>query len=170
MDGHELAFERRFDAVFSNAALHWMTGPDRVIGGVARALRPGGRFVGEFGGMGNVAAIRTALVAVLHYEHGIETSLDEIWYFPTVEEYSEKLKRSGFSVEVAELIHRPTPASTGIVPWLRTLAAPALALLPEPQRDDAARAAARLLAPALQDSAGNWMADYVRLRFAAVLK
>ena len=66
VDGHELAFEREFDAVFSNAALHWMKrDPQEVIAGVARALRPGGRFVGEMGGHGNVAAIVTALLAVL---------------------------------------------------------------------------------------------------------
>ena len=64
-DGQALDFDRAFDAVFSNAALHWMLDPDAVIAAVHRALRPGGRFVGEFGGHGNVAAIRVAILAVL---------------------------------------------------------------------------------------------------------
>jgi SAM-dependent methyltransferase len=65
MDGEGLDFEDEFDAVFSNAALHWMRRPADVIAGVRRALRPGGRFVGEFGGHTNVAAIIVALIAVL---------------------------------------------------------------------------------------------------------
>ena len=63
-DGHALDFVQEFDAVFSNAALHWMRAPALVIAGVARALKPRGRFVGELGGHGNVAAIATAMRAV----------------------------------------------------------------------------------------------------------
>jgi SAM-dependent methyltransferase len=65
MDGHHLAVKAIFDAVFSNAALHWMKQPERVVEGIARALKPGGRFVGEFGGKGNVETIRTGLHAAL---------------------------------------------------------------------------------------------------------
>ena len=54
VDGHELHFANEFDAVFSNAALHWMPDPKGVIAGVWRALGLGGRFVAEFGGHGNV--------------------------------------------------------------------------------------------------------------------
>src|SRR5690349_15390007 len=64
-DGTKLAFKSGFDAVFSNAALHWMRDPDAVIAGVWRALRPGGRFVAECGGAGNVEQIMRALVAAL---------------------------------------------------------------------------------------------------------
>ena len=64
VDGHALPFEDEFDAVFTNAALHWMRRPELVIAGVRRALRPRGRFAGEFGGHGNVAAIATAIRAV----------------------------------------------------------------------------------------------------------
>src|SRR6266851_4421151 len=80
MDGSALAFEIEFDAVFSNAALHWMRDPDAVIAGVWRALKPGGRFVGECGGAGNVATVRGALVAVLA-RRGIDGDAASPWYF-----------------------------------------------------------------------------------------
>ncbi len=168
VDGHALAFDREFDAVFSNAAIHWMTRPAEVIAGVARALKPGGRFVAEFGGMGNVAAIRTAIIAVLA-GYGVETDLRQIWYFPTEAEHAARLEAAGFTVEEIALIPRPTPVASGMEAWLATLAAPALRLLSEGDRDEAAGRMARLLAPALQDEGGNWRADYVRIRFRAIL-
>lgn len=168
-DAHALGFEGRFDAVFSNAAMHWMTRPDSVIEGVARALRPGGRFVAEFGGMGNVAAIRTAIIAELSHSHGIEADLRDIWYFPTVAEHSARLARSGFTVEEIALIPRPTPIKAGIKAWLTTLAAPAMAKVPESERPASVERIAGLLAPALTDESGAWRADYVRLRFRARL-
>lgn len=169
-DGHALAYAAEFDAVFSNAALHWMTRPEQVIAGVARALKPGGRFVAEFGGMGNVAAIRTAIIAVLAQDHGLETDLSGIWYFPTPEAHAARLERGGFVVERIELIPRPTPISSGIEAWLATLAAPALGLLPAGERAPATGRIAALLRPALCDEDGGWRADYVRLRFSARLR
>lgn len=168
-DAHALPFESEFEAVFSNAALHWMTDPDAVFAGVARALVPGGRFAAEQGGHSNVAAIRTALVAVLA-EEGLDTTLHEIWSFPTPAEQTARLKRAGFEVESMELIPRPTPVTAGMEAWLATLAAPALALLPEARREAAKARVAALAAPALRDEAGNWTADYMRLRFLARLR
>ncbi|MEX2519387.1 MAG: class I SAM-dependent methyltransferase [Paracoccaceae bacterium] len=167
MDGHELSFDAEFDAVFSNAALHWMTRPDAVIAGAARALKPGGRFVAEQGGHGNVAAIRTAMIAVLTAE-GIETDLTEIWSFPSVPEQARRLEAAGFVVEECAIHPRPTPVKAGIEAWLTTLAAPAMALLPEPGRAAACARVAALVAPALRDGEGDWTADYTRLRFRAV--
>ncbi len=90
-DGAQLGFAREFDAVFSNAALHWMKrDPDAVIAGVARALKPGGRFAGELGGHGCVAAITVALFAVLA-RRGASGSLESPWYFPTVADYRARL-------------------------------------------------------------------------------
>ncbi|MEM7530345.1 MAG: class I SAM-dependent methyltransferase [Pseudomonadota bacterium] len=168
-DGHALRFSDAFDAVFSNAALHWMTKPDAVIAGVARALRPGGVFVGEFGGMGNVAAIRTAIIAVLQQDHEIRTTLSNIWYFPTVEEHRDRLEACGFTVEEIALIPRPTPLPTDLEGWLTTLSAPALNLLAPEDRAGAVARIAALAAPALRDASGGWRADYVRLRFRARL-
>ncbi|GMG84452.1 class I SAM-dependent methyltransferase [Paralimibaculum aggregatum] len=161
-------FEGEFDAVFSNAAMHWMTDPDAVLAGCARALRPGGRLVAEFGGHGNVAAIRTALIAVLA-GRGAATDLSEIWYFPSVAEHSRRLKAAGFAVGEIALIPRPTRVDAGAVAWLETLAAPVLARLDPQQRRPAAEEVAALLAPALRDAEGVWWADYVRLRLSARL-
>ena len=168
-DGHALDLAPEFDAVFSNAALHWMTDPDAVIAGVSRALKPGGRFVGEFGGHGNVAAIRTALSAVIEVETGVADAPASIWYFPTPAEYQARLEAAGFAVQRIALIPRPTPIPSDMAGWLETLAAPVLAELPEAQRGIVREKAQTLLRPALCDAAGNWTADYVRLRFEARL-
>lgn len=172
VDGHALdawaADQAPFDAVFSNAALHWMTDPSAVFRGVAVALRGGGRFVAEQGGFGNVAAIRTALIAALD-EAGIATDLREIWSFPTPAEQAARLTAAGFDVTEIALIPRPTPIAAGMEAWLQTLAAPALALAPEGLRDGLRARAAHLVAPAMQDEAGAWTADYMRLRFKAEL-
>jgi SAM-dependent methyltransferase len=94
-----MRFDRPFDAVFSNAALHWMTRATKVIAGVHRALRPGGRFVGEFGGFGNVAAVVTALIAVLD-RRGQDGAAAKPWYNPTAEEYAALLEAQGMRVEI----------------------------------------------------------------------
>lgn len=168
-DGHALDLSPDFDAVFSNAALHWMTDPDAVIAGVSRALKPGGRFVGEFGGHGNVAAIRTALSAVIEAEAGQKDAPASIWYFPTPAEYQARLEAAGFAVQRIALIPRPTPIPSDMAGWLETLAAPVLAGLPEARRGAVRDKAQALLRPALCDAAGNWTADYMRLRFEARL-
>jgi len=166
MDGQALSFEAEFDAVFSNAALHWMRAPDAVIAGVRRALRPGGRFVGEFGGHGNVAAITVALVAVLA-ARGADGSGAIPWYFPTADAYAGKLKSHGLLVERIELIPRPTRLPTDMAGWLETFAEPFFGRLPAGLRAAARDEVLALLAPCLRDEDGRWTADYVRLRFAA---
>lgn len=167
-DGHALAFSAMFDAVFSNAALHWMTRPDAVVAGVRRALKPGGRFVGEFGGHGNVAAVVTALIAALD-RYGLDGTTAVPWYFPTTTEYAALLTSHGFTVTSIALLPRPTLLPTGMEGWLKTFAAPFLHRLPERDRADALNAVLRMLAPSLRDRSGIWTADYVRLRFAAHL-
>ena len=167
-DGAGLSFAQEFDAVFSNAALHWMkSDPDAVVAGVARSLRPGGRFVGEFGGHGNVAAISVALLAVLA-RRGVDGRASHPWYFPTPQEYRARLERHGFAVQSIGLIPRPTPLPTGMAAWLGVFANPFLALVPLADRPALLEEAVALLEPVLCDHAGNWTADYVRLRFAAV--
>ena len=156
-----------FDAVFSNAALHWVQDQDAMMREVHRVLRPGGRFVAEMGGHGNIAAIRIALTAVLLH-HGFGDREEGVNYYPTPEGYSKRLSAHGFAVERIELIPRPTPLGEGgMEGWLRTFRRGVLESLPEPARDSVVAAATALLAPALRDEAGNWTADYVRLRFIA---
>ena len=165
-DGHALAFEREFHAVFSNAALHWMTEPDRVIDGVWRALHPGGRFVAEMGGHGNVATIRTALVEGLN-RRGHDGAAAVPWYFPTPEEQRTRLEAAGFEVLSIELIDRPTPLPGDMADWLATFAEPFTKRLSEADRAAYVEETVASLRPRLCDAQGRWSADYVRLRFHA---
>ena len=170
-NGYALTFNHEFDAVFSNAALHWMSeDPDAVVAGVGRALKPGGRFVGEMGGHGNVAAIMVGLTAVLERRGLKNAAATSPWYFPTSEAYAAKLERAGFEIDSIQLIPRPTPLPTGMEEWIKTFALPFLTQLPEAQHEAALQEAVSLLRPALCDEEGNWTADYVRLRVAARAK
>jgi trans-aconitate methyltransferase len=168
-DGYSLNFDSEFDAVFSNAALHWMKcDPDAVIQGVYRALKPSGRFVAEMGGFGNVAAITVALCATLDQFGIANAPAFGPWYFPTADEYRERLDRAGFQVDYIELIPRPTPLPTGMRGWLETFAIPFTKALAADQRSAFLDAVTDKLRPSLCDHKKNWTADYVRLRFLAV--
>ncbi len=167
VDGHELAFDAEFDAVFSNAALHWMQRPDEVLAGVARALKPGGRFVGEFGGEGNVASIVTALRNGLQ-RRGIDYGSLNPWYYPPVDEYRGKLERAGFRVDEIVLFPRPTPLPGDITGWLETFAPRFTVGMSPAERTDLFTEIANELRPQLLHD-GKWIVDYVRLRFRAVL-
>jgi trans-aconitate methyltransferase len=164
LDAHELPFDGEFDAVFSNAALHWMKEPSRVVAGVRRALRPGGRFVGEMGGCGNVAAIERALVAAVR-RRGLE--VESPWYFPRPGDYRRLLAAHGFEVLHLELFERPTPLPGDMRDWLETMPQPYTAAVPRADRQSFIDEVAEHLRPLLCDAAGRWTADYVRLRFAA---
>lgn len=169
MDGVNLCFDREFDAVFSNAALHWMkSDPDAVIAGVGRALKPGGRFVAEMGGHGCIAAVTVAIVAVMA-RHEVDAKPLIPWYFPTVDDYRSRLERHGFTVDYIELIPRPTPLPTNMAGWLEVFAASLFARLQQEQRTAARDEVIELLRLVLCDEQGRWTADYIRLRFAAHL-
>lgn len=167
MDGCALTFDAEFDAVFSNAALHWMQPPEDVITGVYRALKTDGRFVAEFGAIGNVAAVRTALYALLD-QMNIDAARYDPWFFPSVAQYSALLSANGFRVERMALIPRPTPLPGSIIPWLETFCGPFLEeIAPEGHGEFFGRLE-HLLAASLRDSDGNWFVDYTRLRFKAI--
>ena len=167
MDGHELNFENRFDAVFSNAALHWMLDPRKVANGVARALKSGGRFVAEFGGFGNVAAISTAMRAVA-VEMNADPELASPWYFPTADEYNVVLANAGFHNTEFYSFYRPTPLPTGMEQWLLVMRKPFFDQFGQ-NSQIAMEKVLNALKPSLCDQSGNWIADYVRLRFKAEL-
>ncbi len=167
-DGQSLEFEREFDAVFSNAALHWMKRPAAVIEGVARALRPAGRFVAEFGGAGCVAKIVAALDAALA-RRGLSAARLSPWYFPSADEYRALLEQRGFVVDSIALFPRPTPLPGDVTGWLETFAESFTRALPAGERRDFLEEVRDALRPELVDRDGVWVADYVRLRFAAAL-
>lgn len=156
-----------FDAVFSNAALHWVRDQDAMLAEVRRVLRRGGRFVAEMGGQGNIAAISVGLRAAMA-RHGFDCGKEDVNYFPTAKGYRRRLERHGFKVERMELIPRPTPLPEGGMDgWLRTFRRGVLEALPEGLRETVVAETVELLVPALRDEEGNWVADYVRLRFIA---
>ncbi len=168
VDATQMTFHRQFDAVFSNAALHWIHDQPALLRGVAQALKPGGRFVAEMGGHGNIAAIRVALHAALVH-HGLEELMVEDNYFPTVAEYRRLLESHGLRVDAIELVPRPTPLPSGMRAWLIMFRRGLLERVPEDLRNSILNEALEHLAPALCDKDGNWTADYVRLRFRAHL-
>ena len=164
--GQSLPFVGEFDAMFSNAALHWMRPPETVLAGVHRALRPGGRFVAEMGGHNNTAAIMVALRAVCG-RRGVDAARRSPWYFPSAAAWQKKLEAAGFAVDAIAIIPRPTPLPAGIEAWLDTFAEDFLGALPEADRAAALAEIVELLRPVLVDETGTWIADYVRLRFRA---
>lgn len=166
MDGHRLALRKRFDAVFSNAALHWMKHPELVVKGVANCLKPGARVVGEFGGKGNVQTIRAVLHASLR-KRGIDPWRVDPWYYPSAEEYSELLNRLGFAVEYIQIIPRPTTLPGDILAWLEVFAQPFAIAVGEEDRGEFLSEIRSKLQPKLEKADGSWYADYVRLRFKA---
>lgn len=166
MDGHALSFDAEYDAVFSNAALHWMKRPADVVAGVRRALRPGGRMVAEMGGKGNVATIAAALSAGLE-RRGLDAAEASPWYFPAPAEYRRMLEEVGFAVDCMELLPRPTPLPGDMADWLETFGESFLLRLPPDQRADYIAETVESVRPALYSSRDGWIADYVRLRFSA---
>jgi trans-aconitate methyltransferase len=168
-DATTLPYHQQFDAVFSNAALHWipgLTGQQAALAGVHRALRTSGRFVAEMGGHGNIAAIRTALQAVLAPFH-IDAEAAAASFFPSPSLYRRLLEEAGFTVQSIDLISRPTPLPSGMDSWLNTFRNGVLDHLNPADRATAITRTVALLEPILCDADGNWTADYVRLRFHA---
>lgn len=190
MDAHQMPFHEEFDGVMSNAALHWMKEPDRVVDGVYRALKPGGTFAGEFGGHGNVRSIVDAVEQTLlssrdnnddYYYIQSTTNMTTSsfpecirdmcpWYFPDVAEYTCVLERHGFVVQSMELFPRPVTLSEGrdIEDWLDVFGPTYLSIVPEEKREEFLNEVREVLRPKLYDSStGLWSVDYVRLRFLA---
>lgn len=164
--GEDLPYKEEFDAVFSNAALHWIKSADVMLAGVYRSLKPGGRFVAECGGHGCIRKIRTALVQALN-RRGFDGEARVPWYFPTPGEYATKLECAGFRVDSIALIPRPTPLPGDIVGYLETFALNFFHGFSDEARSEYLQEVRTVLEPQLRDANGTWIADYVRLRFAA---
>jgi tetratricopeptide (TPR) repeat protein len=166
MDARELTFQEEFDAVFSNAVLHWVNEPDLAVAAIARALKPGGRFVAEFGGKGNIKTIEDALIQVVSF-FGVNGRALSPWYYPAPDEYQAVLEKYGLQVQSIALIPRPTPLPEGMAGWLKTFAGPFLQPFPSILHPYLLWRARMRMKPLLCDKDGNWHADYVRLRVLA---
>ena len=166
MPAESLSFSNEFDAVFTNAALHWMPDYISVIRGVHHALKSGGRFVGEFGGQGNIQSLIDAMrdTFVENSDFG-EFSIP--WYFPNEQDYSSALESVGFYVSKIELMPRPTPLKTGIREWLKIFANYAMSTLNPEQQARFLREVEDRVKAKLYSKKNGWSADYVRLRFCA---
>ena len=168
VDALEMNLGPQFDAVFSNAVLHWITEPDVAASEVFNALKPGGRFVAEFGGRGNISTIIEAVHCAR--ERIRARPIDrKPWYFPDAGEYAALLEHLGFKVSYARLFDRPTRLGEGdgtMMTWLKTFGEPLLNDLTESQRDTVCGIAEDALRATMLDD-GAWLADYVRLRVMA---
>jgi SAM-dependent methyltransferase len=164
-DAANFHFEEPFDAVFSNAVLHWVKNADAAVDSIARALRPGGRFVAEFGGHGNTRCILDALRAVL----GTEADARCPWYYPSIGEYASVLERHGLEVRHAELFDRLTTleGETGMEDWLRMFCGSFFKGMPADEVTAKMRELVGLLRPERYRD-GVWSVDYRRLRVLAV--
>lgn len=170
MDAREITFEGTFDAVFSNATLHWIKEPERVIGGIKGILRPGGRFVAEFGGKGNTQEL---LKAIQHSwaKLGLAHPARHPWYYPTIAEYAGLLEQHGFEVTCATLFDRPTPLDdgvSGLQNWLEMFGSAFVEGLLKVDQERLLAEIERELRPKLfRDD--HWVMDYRRLRIVARL-
>lgn len=168
VDGQALPFVEEFSGVFTNAALHWMPDQHAVAAGVFRALRPGGRYVGECGAHMNIAAIRTALRSTLE-KHGFSPDAAGGQTYLTADDFRAIHERAGFIRVEPLIIARPTPLPTGIRGWLTTFRGGFLseAGVPHNLQQMLIDEIEQLLRPILSDREGRWTADYVRLRWRA---
>jgi len=163
-------YNSEFDAVFSNAALHWVRNQEGAVTAIARALKPSGRFVFEMGGRGNIGQIWNAATQALA-EMGVQNPEKlSPWFYPSIAEYAPMLESRGLLVTFAVLFDRPTPlegGEQGLRAWLEMFATFASHLLTPGQREEFMRRIEELARPALFHN-GEWTVDYKRLRMIAV--
>ena len=169
-DATNFQVERPLDAVFSNAVLHWIKPPEAVIKCIEQALKPGGRFVAEFGGKGNVRQIVKALTETLeNCGYGLLAATNP-WYFPSISEYTSLLEKYGLEVTHAHLFDRLTPleeGDAGLANWLKMFASTFLSGLSIEQQQKIIEEVTDKLKPILYGD-GIWKVDYRRLRIVAV--
>lgn len=168
-DGTNLHFTEQFDDIFSNAVLHWIKEPEKVIAGIWRALKPGGRFVAEFGGKGNVQAIVTAIYQAIQAAGYPINESNNPWYFPSIAEYGTLLEQAGLQLTFAMLFERLTPLKDekGMQNWLKMFADSFLTTFPIEQQMSIINDIEKQLYPTLYKN-GIWFADYKRLRVVAI--
>lgn len=163
----DLTADGPFDAVLSNATLHWMRDPAHVLSEVRRVLRPGGRFVAEQGGRGNVAAVLAA-AADTRAARGLPP-VAHPWDFPSPAEQATRLERAGFRVRSVHWFERPSPLGDGGTAgtWLRMFGSSLLAGVADDERTGFLDEVDERAAAQLRAADGSWHVDYVRLRFVA---
>ena len=169
-DATDFHFDEKFDAVFSNATLHWIHKADEAIQCVNDTLKPGGRFVAEFGGKDNMKYMVAATQQVLAKYGYLDLSARKVWYFPSIGEYTSKLEAHGFRVTFAIHFDRPTllqDGRAGVSKWLSMFGNTFFEGIEETEKKQIIEEVTDLLEPDYKDN-GDWYADYKRLRFIAI--
>ncbi len=166
VDGQALTYSNEFDAVFSNAALHWMPRADDVLRGVERALVPGGRLVAEFGGAGCVATVVQAVSEILK-DWQIDAAPYLSWFFPSPGRYAGLLEAHGLVPRELRYFERPTelPGEDGLSAWLELFQTKLKADLGNRWPELCERASHRCRSALFRE--GRWILDYMRLRVVA---
>lgn len=165
----DFELNQEFDAVFSNAVLHWVLEPDKVIKQIYSHLKNGGRFVAELGGAGNVKTMTDALQETFIKRGFTENAEVNFWYFPSLGEYTSKLEQQKFRVVYAEHYDRPTElkGKNGIKDWFKMFGERFFNGIDELEQDEILDEVQNNLKDKLQKD-GSWFADYKRLRVIAV--
>ena len=169
-DARRFSFLEPFDAVFSNAALHWIKEADLALASISRCLRPQGRFVAEMGGKGNIQAIVTAIYTALDIVGAASNKERNPFFFPSIGDYGTLLERHSLFPTLALLFPRPTPLENGqmgLRDWMEMFATDLLAGLSADMREEVIRLVEEELRPHLYRD-GQWIADYWRLRVVAI--
>ena len=162
-------FDENFDAVFSNAVLHWIQEKEKVVELVYKYLKKNGRFVLEMGGKHNVDKIIKALQKSLSKHGYVQNSEVSLWYFPSIGEYASLLESKGFRVTFAMHYDRETKLSdnkNGIKDWLKMFAGAYLNGIDEADQESVINDTQTFLEPSNYLN-GSWYADYKRLRIVA---
>jgi trans-aconitate methyltransferase len=169
VDATNFKFEEKYDAVFSNAVLHWISEKEKVVECVSNCLKHGGRFVAEFGGKDNVKNVISSIGKIL-IANGFSNNTKYIdWYFPSIAEYASILEKAGFRVTYAIHFDRDTYMNEGvdIISWLEMFAKRIFEGINEDKKSELIEQIKNDLIPTNQKD-GKWFVDYKRLRIAAV--
>lgn len=163
-------FSKKFDSIFSNATLHWVKNFKSAIACMYENLNPNGKVVLEFGGKGNVQIIVNELRNSLKMRgYNSQSNLD-LWYFPSIGEYSTELESAGFRVLLAEHYDRPTELAdenSGIKDWLSMFAESFFIGVSENHIEEIKNE----VQEKIKDKCfinGKWFADYKRIRIVAI--
>lgn len=168
-DATNLGYNNEFDAVFSNATLHWVKQPKQAVECIYQSLKPGARFVAEFGGKGNVQTITDEIIRQFK-EAGIDYKMERFpWYYPSIGEYTSLMEEAGFRVTFAQHFDRPTPldGENGLRNWIKMFGSHMFESMDEDKKDFIITKVENHLKAILYKD-GNWIADYKRIRVIGI--
>jgi len=173
MDARKIKFERQFDLVFSNAALHWVDDHLAFLRGTSACLRSGGRLVVSCGGKGNAQDVFVALRPVMRMKRWREyfRKLAAPYFFHSPAEYEKWLPRFGFKTRHVQLAPKDATYAgrDGFATWLRTTWLPYTQRVPEDRREEFISAVTdRYVARHPPDAEGQVHVRMVRLEIDAV--